>query len=143
MRLGVSSTMHLAGTPLHRPPGTSLSPCCMVIITPVIHPGSRGLQQWCKVVGIVCWPFRSRLSRFSLKIKVKDLISIIQHERKKKKLIMAQTTLIVIWAALCTSWLVCGNGQCCCALCGLWLSWELVFVIGVGVVGSVDSCMQI
>jgi hypothetical protein len=79
---------YLAGTPLHGPPGTSLSPCCLVVITTVIHPASRGSQRWCRVVGVVCRPFHSRLAAvsliFSLKIKV-DLISIIHHERKKKK----------------------------------------------------------
>ena len=55
---------YLVGTPLHRPPGTSLSPCCLAVITPVIHPASRGSQQWCRVVGIIHWPFRSCLSFF-------------------------------------------------------------------------------
>ena len=71
----------LCSTPLHGPPSTSLFPCCLVVITPVIHPGSRGSQRWGSSVG--CFAAVSLV--FSLKIKVKDLISIIQHERKKKK----------------------------------------------------------
>ena len=41
---------YLAGTPLHGPPGTSLSPCCLVVITPVIHPASSCSQAWGR-----CW----------------------------------------------------------------------------------------
>ena len=45
---------------------------------------------------------------------------------------VAQTMISVVWAMLCTSWLVCGNRWCCWALCVLWSSWESVFVVGVG-----------
>jgi hypothetical protein len=74
---------YLAGTPLHRPPGTSLSPCCLVVITPssTLQAGahSGGAEWWVSSVS----HFAAVSLVFSLKIKV-DFISIIHHERKKK-----------------------------------------------------------
>ena len=62
-----AGSMYFVGTPLHGPPSTSLFPCCLVVITPVIHPGSRGSQRWCRAVGVVHRPFCSRFSRFFAK----------------------------------------------------------------------------
>ena len=62
-----------------------------------------------RVVGLVCF----------LRNELNDSVSKIEHEEKKKNL-TAQMMICIIWATLCTKWLVCGHRWC-------WHCWVLLW----------------
>ena len=83
--------------PISSPPSCRLSsqhPCLSITL-----PGRR--VRIFSIVGLV----------FFLRNELNDSVSNIEDEEKKKKL-MAQMTIHIVWATLCVKWLVCGHRWC-------------------------------
>ena len=123
---------------------------------PVSSPPSCGLSSWHPHLSVNLPGHRVRMFGIMglvlfLRNGLNVSVSNIECKEKKKKL-TAQMMIHIIWATLCTKWLICGQRWCWCCCVLLWesvlmalRSWEergergIIIVDGGGGVGKSDE----